>query len=268
MSENNTALNSGLVYLVHWDEHERTQRAEQLSELGFNVECELHSGPELLRTLEAVRPKALIIDLTRIPSQGRDFGIAVRKRKGTRNIPLIFVGGKAEKVAAVQKLLPDAFFSDWKGVGAQVIHAIEHAPAEVHVPDSVFEAYAGKPLAMKLGIVEDARVLLMEEPESFKDLLGDLPPGVKFLPRSSDGADLVLWFIRSLADLERQIDKIVAASQCSPVWIAWPKNKSKLASDVKQPLVRKLCMEAGMVDYKVCSIDQTWTALLFTWRGR
>jgi CheY-like chemotaxis protein len=261
-------LNPGSIYLIHWDKDERTQRAKQLSELGFNVECALHPGPELLRTLEAVRPKALIIDLTRIPSQGRDLGIAVRKRKGTRNIPLIFVGGKAEKVAVVQKLLPDAFFIDWKGVGAQVVHAIENPPAEVHVPDSVFEAYAGKPLATKLGIVEGARVLLVEEPESFKDILGDLPPGVQLLPPSAKEADLAIWFIRFLADLERQIDRIAAASQSSPVWIAWPKSKSKLASDVKQPLVRKLCMEAGMVDYKVCSIDPTWTALLFTWRGR
>ncbi|MGD8633878.1 MAG: hypothetical protein PVF85_09935 [Anaerolineales bacterium] len=267
MSKKTSTLNSVLIYFVHWNDAERTQRAEELSDLGFEVLSELLPGTHLLRKLEAVQPKALVIDLTRIPSQGRDFGIMVRKRKGTRNIPLVFVGGEKDKVAGVRKLLPDAYFCGWEGVEAQLVEAITSAQTEVKVPGSVFEAYAGKPLGIKLGIKERTRVLLVHEPDNFRELLGDLPTGVKFLTASGKEVDLAIWFIRALAELESQIDRIAAASERSPVWIAWPKSKSEFASDVKQPLVRKICMDAGMVDYKVCSIDKTWTALLFTWRG-
>ncbi|MBN2556402.1 MAG: hypothetical protein JXA97_10730 [Anaerolineales bacterium] len=52
-----------------------------------------------------------------------------------------------------------------------------------------------------------------------------------------------------------------------PVWVAWPKRASKLKSDLTQATVRKACMDAGMVDYKICAVDETWSALLFTWRG-
>ena len=53
----------------------------------------------------------------------------------------------------------------------------------------------------------------------------------------------------------------------APVWIAWPKKASAIDSDLTQQIVRKAGMDVGMVDYKVCSIDQDWSGLLFTWRG-
>jgi hypothetical protein len=61
---------------------------------------------------------------------------------------------------------------------------------------------------------------------------------------------------------------IVDASKRAPVWIAWPKKRSKLAGDLAQQIVRERGMAEGMVDYKICSIDQDWSALLFKWRGK
>jgi CheY-like chemotaxis protein len=256
-----------LVYLVHWDDAGRELRRAQLSKLGLEVISELPAGSAFVRDLEALAPGAVIIDLSRIPSKGRDLGIALRKRKGTRGIPIVFVNGDRAKVQKIKDLLPDAHYSSWEGIKTCLDQAIEQASDDVFVPDSVFAAYTGKPLAKKLGITEGTRFCAVNEPERFSDLLGDLPAGAVKGPLMGKDIGLVIWFARSEEELLDDLPAVVNATKHSPVWIAWPKKKSSLLSNLTQPKVREICMDAGMVDYKVCSIDQTWTALLFTWRG-
>jgi DNA-binding NarL/FixJ family response regulator len=260
-------VKKGLVYLVHWDDAGRELRKAQLSKLGMDVASELPTGAAFMRDLETLAPGVVIIDLSRIPSQGRDLGIALRRRKGTRGIPIVFAGGDHAKVQKIKDLLPDAYYSDWESIKPCLDQAVEQASDDVFVPDSVFAAYADKPLAEKLGIKEDTRIYTVNEPERFSDLLGDLPEGAVKRPSMGKDLDLVIWFTRSEEELQENLPVIVNASKHSPVWIAWPKKKSSQSSDLNQPKVRKVCMDTGMVDYKVCSIDQTWTALLFTWRG-
>lgn len=256
------------IYLLHWNDEGRVERSNQLQQLGFEVLDALPQGSELLRTIEREQPRAIVIDLSRLPSQGRDMGVAIRKRKGTRTISLIYVGGQSDKVARIREILPDAHYCEWDEIKTSIEAAIlQGVGDEVAVPDSVFEAYKGKSLVEKLGINTGDRVYITNAPDNLADILGELPEGAQLVDSRDRGFNLGLRFTLSEAELKDDLEETLSAVKQSPVWIIWPKKASGLGSDLSQPVVRKICMAAGMVDYKVCSVDETWTGLLFTWRG-
>ena len=256
------------VRLIHWKPEEAQEGIELLVEAGLEVLSGLLAGPEYLRMLENERPDAVLIDLSRAPSQGRDLAIALRIRKGTRNIPIIFVAGNAEKVQKIRDLLPDAGFTNWESAAAETVAAIRKGVQDPIVPESVFAAYAGKPLAEKLGIKADFIVACVGAPDDFEATLGKLPSAATVIAGPDTNADLTIWFTRKEENLRKDLASIIAASKTAPVWIAWPKRGSTIKSDLWQQSVRKIGMDEGMVDYKVCSIDTDWSALLFTWRGK
>jgi hypothetical protein len=78
---------------------------------------------------------------------------------------------------------------------------------------------------------------------------------------------MVIWFVESTSDLEERIDTIEHIVGSGGLWIAWPKKSSKKVTDLSEPHVRRIAMAAGWVDYKVCSIDDTWSGLRFSRRG-
>ena len=87
------------------------------------------------------------------------------------------------------------------------------------------------------------------------------------LARGESGAcDVALWFVRSRAELEGEVGRIGADLGGGRLWIIWPKKASGVLADVTQQLVREAGLGAGMVDYKVCSVDATWSGLLFARR--
>jgi large subunit ribosomal protein L12 len=94
-----------LVRLVHWNEEEARERAARLKALGFTAVWRVLPGPDLLAELKTTKAVAIVVDLTRLPSHGRDVGLHVRRTKATRHLPLVFVGGEPEKVARVKALL-------------------------------------------------------------------------------------------------------------------------------------------------------------------
>jgi hypothetical protein len=254
------------VKLIHWDPEQAADRAEYLKDAGYAVGYEPVGGPDFLRKLGNDPPDAIVIDLSRLPSQGRDFAVLLRKRLATRHVPLVFVGGSSETVIRIQELLPDAFFASWEKIGKSLQEAIANPPAEPVVPKSSFAAYAGKPLSEKLGIKANAVVALVHAPEGFEKVLGEIPEGVRVHRQIREGRDLTLWFTRSVSDLDRDIARMAAAAEDAPLWIAWPKKASGKATDLTQQRVREVGLAAGLVDYKICSIDKTWSGLLFTRR--
>jgi len=255
------------VRLVHWNEKEAEDRARILADAGFEVLSEPPTGSKFFQDLETEAPQAIVIDLSRMPSQGRDIAVAIRKRKGTRYIPIVFVGGDPGKVERIKELLPDATYCGWADVSAMVRQVIEAGIEDVVVPDSVFAAYARKPLADKLGIKSGSRVAHVSSPSEFASALGELPSGATLVSGPDESADLTLWFVRSAEKLSADLELIVDTSKRAPVWIAWPKKGAACEGDLTQRVVREAGMNAGMVDYKICSIDRNWSALLFTWRG-
>jgi hypothetical protein len=253
------------VRLIHWKEQEAEKRANWLRDAGYDVVFETFSQATL-RALAEDPPDAILIDLGRLPSQGRDIAVGLRTRKATRYVPLVFVGGHPEKVARVREILPDAAYVQWDQAGDILSDAIARAPADPVVPDSVFAGYAGTPLPKKLGIRENSLVVLINAPQGFEQTLGDLPPNVTLDRTASERPDVTLWFVTTCGELKQEIEPNGAYAESGSLWIIWPKRTSGVDSDLTQTIVRKTGLAAGLVDYKVASIDETWSGLRFTRR--
>ncbi|MBN1582355.1 MAG: hypothetical protein JXA89_16735 [Anaerolineae bacterium] len=254
------------IQLIHWQADEAKERAARLERAGYQVDCQIPGGSAYLRALEATAPDAVVIDLSRLPSQGRDFALLIRKRKGTRYFPLVFVGGAPEKVSRIQELLPDALTTCWERIDEALEEAIANPPADPIAPDSQFAAYAGKPLWKKLGIKPNSMVGLIDTPPDFGRTLAELPEGVRLQQQVYEGCDLFVWFVQSRDELEARIAEMAALAERGPLWIAWPKKASRMTTDLTQQHVRDVGLATGLVDYKICSIDKTWSSLLFTKR--
>ncbi|MGH9867829.1 MAG: DUF3052 domain-containing protein [Candidatus Polarisedimenticolia bacterium] len=126
--------------------------------------------------------------------------------------------------------------------------------------------YSGTPLPRKLGIKPGARVGLLGAPEGFEATLGDLPEGTRLLRGRKGPHDLTLWFTTSRRRLEQGIAARAASLGRDGLWIAWPKKSSGAATDLSEGDVRRTGLEAGLVDFKICAIDATWSGLKFTRR--
>jgi hypothetical protein len=107
---------------------------------------------------------------------------------------------------------------------------------------------------------------LVAAPEGFTGRLGELPEGAQLRERANSECDLFICFARSREELDTGMKQIVALVEHGPLWIAWPKRASRMRTDLTQQQVREVGLSAGLVDYKICSIDETWSGLLFTRR--
>ena len=185
------------VLLIHWNREEAENRAGILRKLGFNARVEVPEGPPFFKRLQADPPDAVVIDLSRLPSQGRDIGLAVRHYKTTRNLPLVFVGGDPVKLEKIRDLIPDMTASTWDEVGEALKRAIQNPPWDPVKPRSLLAGYADAPLVKKLGIRPDSTVGFIDAPAGFETSLGRLPDGVKIIRKPGPERDLTLWFVRS-----------------------------------------------------------------------
>ena len=255
------------VQLIHWNQAEAREKITLLRRGGYEVAFE-PLAPGSLREMKANPPSAIVIDLSRLPGQGRDIAFALRHHKATQLVPIIFAGGDPEKVKRIREVLPDAVYADWKNVPVSLKRAIAGPPVVKVIPRSILEGYSGTPLPKKLGIKASSKVLLVNAPLGFDETLGVLPEGAKLLTRSSGANDLIIWFVRSLRTFEMEIERIIPLVGKGGIWIAWPKKASSLAADVTQADVREIAMASGLVDYKVCAIDATWSGLRFALRSR
>jgi CheY-like chemotaxis protein len=254
------------VLLVHWNAIEAKQKASILESAGYEVDYEPFA-PQMLKKLKNNPPAAIVIDLSRLPSQGRDIALNIRHAKATRNIPMIFVEGDPQKVNQVRTHLPDALYTDYKQIHMVLKEAIAHPPKVTVIPKSIFEPYKHVSLAKKLGIKPNTNLALIDPPGDFIETLGKLPRSVTIQKQLNGQTDLIMLFAKMQEDLQNRITKIIEKLQPNgKLWIAWRKQESGTATDVTQTTVRKIGLASGLVDYKVCRIDATWTGLLFTRR--
>ena len=253
------------VRLIHWNAAEAAEKAAKIRAAGYEVASEPLDAAGL-SVLRADPPDAVVVDLSRLPAQGRDVALALRKYKRTRQVALVFAEGDPEKVKSVAELLPDAVYTTWSRIRSSLKKAIAHRPADPLVPDSNFAAYSGTPLPKKLGIKANSVVALVGAPLDFADTLGDLPAGVVLRKGARGRCDLAVWFTRSRQDLEHRVRRLGAFAGKDGLWIVWPKKASGVASDLSQSVVREVGLAAGLVDYKVCAVDATWSGLRFTRR--
>lgn len=255
------------VRLIHWNASEAQACIDRVHSLGHEVIFEEFS-PDVLRRLKDDPPDAFIIDLGRLPSQGRDVALAIRMYKGSRHTPIVFVGGNAEKVERVNEKVPDALFTSWDQIGAALVQAIAHPPIDLSVPQSLLDGYSGTPFPKKLGIKPNSVVTLIGAPDNFEETLGELPQGVLLQEKLTQPCDVTLWFSRSKQEIDEDIKTMAASLGEGILWILWPKKTSGFPSDLNQQFVRQAGLVEDLVDFKVCSVDATWSGLCFTRRKK
>jgi Protein of unknown function (DUF3052) len=123
--------------------------------------------------------------------------------------------------------------------------------------------YSGTPLLTKLGIQAGNTVALLGAPAGFLSVLGELPEGVRVHSGLHKGPlDVVVWFPAHRAEFERRLEVIRRRmAPAGGVWVAWPKQASRVPTDMNENVIREVALPTGLVDNKVCAIDQTWSGL-------
>lgn len=127
--------------------------------------------------------------------------------------------------------------------------------------------YSGTPLVRKLGIKAEARIEFFDPPGDFGETLGSLPDGLKHVSRGA--LDFAIIFVRRRIDLEKLFPSV--RDRLEPngmLWVGWPKKTARTTTDLTENVVREIGLNAGLVDVKVCAIDDTWSGLKFVRRIR
>lgn len=220
-----------IVRLVCWKGEEAEEKAARMRGFGWTVEASTAVGAGM---------DVMVIDLGRLPSQGREVGVRMRQGRATRGIPLVFVGGEEAKVERVRRELPDAVYCGWEEIGAVVPGARAGTAAVV----GHMERYAGTPVAQKLGVKDGMKVTFQgEAPAGFAELLGEVEIG--------RGGEMLFWFVRRKEELEW-------FPVVKTLWVIYRKG-----GEIKQDAVRLGGLAAGLVDYKICSVDAEWSGMKF-----
>jgi hypothetical protein len=127
--------------------------------------------------------------------------------------------------------------------------------------------YSGTSLVRKLGVKRGSHVTLIAAPEGLDETLGELPDGVTISRRLGRTSDVIVAFNTRRAVLERRLPALhEALDYAGGLWLAWPKRASGLDTDLSESDVRELGLATGLVDNKICAIDQNWSGLRFVYR--
>jgi hypothetical protein len=279
--------------LIHWDIPEAEARAARLESLGYAATFYNRAGPGLLRALRDDPPSAVLIDLSRLPAQGRDVALELRASPATRGLPLVFVDGLPEKVLLVRQSLPDATYSTWTHVGEDLPRAISRAareaaaraalakpalapvkPTRAQGPASPEAAPLappappkGRSVAGKLGIQPGTVVALLSAPNGFDVSLEPLPQGASLRRQMDPEVDLSVWFVRSRRDLADGLALRASRLARGKLWILWPKKSSGHSGELSAENIKTLAAAQGLAGEKSASIDSDWTGMLFERTG-
>ena len=124
--------------------------------------------------------------------------------------------------------------------------------------------YSGTPLPKKLGIVEGSSLVLIGAPAG---VIQELPPGVSVKRQARGSADVVVAFFTRRSDFERRIGSLSEVIfPDGGLWVAWPKRASGVETDMHERVLREVALPLGLVDNKVCAIDEIWTGMRVVWR--
>lgn len=260
------------ILLVHWNEKEARERSRKLKALGHKTAflCETEK-----RNFESIRespPDLFLIDLTRLPSQGREIAGYLRRLKATRHVPILFVDGDADRVSRTRSLIPDADFAKWDDLKSAIPKAAfpktkKRAPTKPVVPGPM-AGYSGTPLPKKLGVREKSAVVLINPPDRFERKLEPLPARAEIVD-DPKFANVAILFALSQSELVRDFRPLAKTlPEKTALWIAWPKKTSGVVTDLTENIIREFGLAAGWVDYKVCAIDEIWSGLCFARRKK
>lgn len=122
--------------------------------------------------------------------------------------------------------------------------------------------YSGTPLAKKLGIKEGYKVRIVNQPDYYFDLFDSLPKSIEFKNEKKSKKDFIHFFTRHGKELEGAIVSLKNEIFLhGMIWISWPKKSSKVVTDITEDTIRNLALANGLVDVKVCAVDEVWSGL-------
>jgi hypothetical protein len=123
--------------------------------------------------------------------------------------------------------------------------------------------YSGKTLTKKLGIESETKLLVINQPANYFDLMPDFPFGTEvFTDFSTQNIDIIHYFSKDYKDFETDLPKLkTQILKNGAIWISWPKKASKVTTDMDENKIRDLALEIGLVDVKVCAVDEIWSGL-------
>lgn len=245
--------------VLHWREKEAGPLLAALRSAGHQVDYE-EKSTSLIPSIRATAPAAVVIDLSRVPSHGRETAVYLRGLKSTRHIPIVFVGGEPEKVDKIRELMPDAVYTKLSGVNGAVKRAIANTPQTPVVPPQMMERTTGRSTAQKMGIKAGFRVALFDPPADYARVLGPMPEGVSLEEDPREVLPITIWFVRDPEEYVRTLPRRRALAARSRFWIVWPKGQR---DGINGNLIRETALSLGLVDYKICSVNEVWTAMVF-----
>lgn len=122
--------------------------------------------------------------------------------------------------------------------------------------------YSGTPLPQKLGIKPGTIVVVIDAPDNYRKLLGQIPSGVNFATRPVGNTKFIHLFVKERRALQTQLQSFRRKiAEDAAVWVSWPKKSSGVPTDVTEDVIRAVALPIGFVDIKVCAVDDTWSGL-------
>lgn len=252
--------------VFHWKAADAEPLLQKLRSAGHQVDYSDKVDPSVFRAVRQSPPDAFVIDLSRLPSHGREMATFLRGTKATRHIPIVFVNGDPEKVETIRQKLPDAVYTSAVGVRSAIHEALTHAPASPVVPQQMMDRYKSRSAAQKLGIRENSAVALLEPPRDYAKVIGELPPGATLQEHPGQHCSVTLWFVRDTDSCLRGLPSMRSLAARTKLWILWRKHATRKEPGITQQFLRESAAELGLVDFKICSVNETWSAMLFARR--
>lgn len=250
------------LVLCHWKAAEAPPVIGLLRSAGYDVDYSerLHS----FKRLRESPPAAVVFDLTRLPSHSREVAIAIRGTKGTRHLPLVFINGDHAKVEVIRKLLPDATYVEKATVSSlkNALRAAIRTPVlEPVVPPQMMERSRRRTAAQKLGIQPGSQVAVIDAPIGYEQVLGPLPDSVTLEEQETSETRVTLWFLHDADHLFANLRALRRTAARHRLWALWRKGRK---DELNGGLIRSAAIDMGLVDYKVCSVDEVWSGLALT----
>ena len=248
------------IRLFHWKAKEANTLTGPLRAAGHQVDYDEKITPGLISKIRAAPPDAFVIALTCLPSHGREVAVLLRGSKTTRQIPIVFAGGEPEKVDAIRRLIPDAGYTSLGRLEASLRKALARPPADPIVPRQMMDRYGARTSAQKLGILKGTMVGLLDPPQDYASVLGPLPESVSFAEGAGGECAVTLWFVTDAGMYQSGLRRARTLASRTRLWILWPKGGRTVIS---QNNLRETAKSVGLVDYKICSVSDRWSAMAF-----
>ncbi|HEX8331074.1 MAG TPA: hypothetical protein VF622_00560 [Segetibacter sp.] len=122
--------------------------------------------------------------------------------------------------------------------------------------------YSGTPLARKLGIKEGFKIRVVNQPQYYFELFDDFPENVSIKTDKRSKKNLIHYFTKEAFELIENINLLKREIELNgTIWVSWPKKASKIATDITEDTVRNIALKNGLVDIKVCAVDEIWSGL-------